>query len=89
MCKSSGSLIGVQSMISVETVCDKCGRKINGKVYKVDVDFTGSYQYDQMMLQYQSYDICPECMGDVITDDVVGGPYRHIPAYQPPTCFCV
>ena len=63
-------------MISIKTVCDKCGNEIDGRVYRVSVDYVGDWRYSQMQMpEYLSYDICPECMKDVITEDIVGGKF--------------
>lgn len=63
-------------MVNVKTTCDKCGKEINGRIYKVSVGTTGVYRYSQLQApKYGSYDICPECMESVITDDVVGVPF--------------
>lgn len=60
-------------MINVKTVCDKCRKEIDGRVYKVSVGYAGDLRYSMMQApKYMLYDICPECMKDVITDDVVG-----------------
>lgn len=75
-------------MISVKTVCDKCGNAIDGRVYRVSVDYVGDLRYGQMQMpKYLSYDICPECMKDVITDDVVGSKFM-MPTMNA-TSFCV
>lgn len=59
--------------VKVKTVCDKCRKEVDGKYYKVSVNCAGGWRYSQMQMpKYLSYDICPECMKDVITDDVVG-----------------
>lgn len=75
-------------MISVKTVCDKCGKEIDGRIYRVSVDYVGDSQYGQMQMpKYLSYDICPECMKDVITDDVVGSKFMTTTMRAP--YFCV
>lgn len=74
-------------MISVKTVCDKCGKEIDGRVYRVCVDHV-DWRYGQMQMpKYLSYDICPECMKDVITDDVVGSKLLTTTMNTP--SFCV
>ena len=63
-------------MVKVKTICDKCGKEIDGRVYRVSVDYVGDWRYGQMQMpKYLSYDICPECMKDVITDDVIGSKF--------------
>lgn len=75
-------------MISAKTTCDKCGKEIHGRVYRVDVEFVGDYRYSEIQIpKYQSYDICSECMKSVITDDVVGSQFRRI--LTPSMQFCV
>ena len=75
-------------MIKVKTVCDKCRKEIDGRVYKVSVDYVGGWRYGQIQMpKYISYDICPECMKDVITDDVVGSQFPTITMNTP--SFCV
>ena len=75
-------------MISVKTACDKCGKEINGRVYRVSVDYVGDLRYGQMQMpKYLSYDICPDCMKGVITDDVVGSKLLTTTMNTP--SFCV
>lgn len=63
-------------MIKVKTICDKCGKEIDGRLYRVSVDTVGEYSYGQIQMpKYLSYEICQECMGNVITEDVVGSPF--------------
>lgn len=77
-------------MINVKTTCDKCGKEINGRIYRVDVGLTGDCQYAQIQMSaYQAYDICPECMKAVITDDVKGSPFKRFSSYVPTYCYCV
>ena len=74
-------------MIKVKTTCDKCGKEIDGRVYRVSVDNVGDWRYGQMQTpKYLSYDICPECMEHVITDDVVGSKFATTLTSIP--CFC-
>ena len=74
-------------MISVKTVCDKCGKEIDGRLYRVSVDYVGDLRYGQIQMpKYLSYDICPECMKDVITDDVVGSKFMTTTMSTHPFC---
>ena len=75
-------------MIKAKTICDKCGKEINGRVYRVSVDYVGDLRYGQIQMpEYLSYDICPECMKGVITDDVVGSKFPRTTMNAP--SFCV
>lgn len=75
-------------MINVKTVCDKCKKEIDGRVYRVSVGYVGNYLYGQVQMpKYMSYDICQECMKDVITDDVVGNRFPTTTMNTP--SFCV
>ena len=73
-------------MIKTKTTCDKCGKEIEGKIYKVNVEFTEGWDLLQIP-KYQSYDICPECMEIVITNDVIGNPFKWMPSLSP-YCYC-
>lgn len=67
-----------------KTVCDKCGKEINGRFYILNVSDTGDWRYDlYQMPKYQSYEICHDCLKDVITDDVVGSPFMASPVSHP------
>lgn len=73
-------------MINIKTVCDKCGNEIDGRVYRVSVDYVGDLHEQMQLPMYLSYDICPECIKGVITDDVVGSRFPKATMNVPSFC---
>lgn len=66
-----------------KVVCDKCKNEINGLVYTVSVGFVGDQSLNSIMNmpKYMSYELCGDCLKDVITEDVKGSPYMCASKY--------
>lgn len=74
-----------------KTVCDKCGKEINGRFYILNVSDTYDWHFGDLyqMPKYQSYEICHDCLKDVITDDVIGSPFMASCVAPPSVSYCV
>lgn len=65
-----------------KVVCDKCKKEIHGLVYTVSVGYAEAQAIHACeMPKYLSYELCGDCLKDVITEDVKGSPYMCVPKY--------
>lgn len=70
-------------------------KEIHGLVYTVNVGYAGVKALNEIMNipKYMSYELCEDCLKDVITEDVKGSPYMMpVTTYTPcgfSSAYCV